>query len=506
MSADDELAPLYRAALAEHMAGAGESALLQAYTLGRTALAEGLGVVDLVLLHHAALSDVLSARPADTHGELALATGFLAECLAPFEMMQRGYQETNARLSASNANLMAANAATAAANEALKAEVAERERAEAALVHAQKLQAVGLLAGGVAHHFNNLLTVVLGNLHLARRRAKTGEDIERYLLAAADGAERGAQVVKQLLTFSRQQVLKTQIVDVSHWMAAASPLLVSALRGDIAVDIEVEPAVWPIRIDPAQLELALLNLAVNARDAMPDGGVLRISASNRHMEDDRLGLHGDYVMIAVSDTGEGVDPDIAPRVFEPFFTTKPLGPGAGLGLSQVHGFIHQSGGAIDLESLVEQGATFRVYLPAEPQAAPTDAEPAAVRRRHVDAAGRVLIVDDDVDVADLVGQLLQGCGYAVTHAHRAKAALDLLIAGEPVDLVFSDILMPGGMNGVQLAEEVRRRFPKVPVLLATGYSEVMSEATAKGLPVITKPYDSDDLCERVSQLMGAGRR
>lgn len=502
MSRDaDDLAPLYAAALADHLAGQSESALHQAYALGRTALDGGLGVIDLVLLHHSALVEVLRKRQnRGLRNLLAPAADFLAESLSPFEMMLRGYREANARLSASNADLTAVNAALAAAHETLKVEIAERERAEAALVHAQKLQAIGQLAGGVAHHFNNLLTVVLGNLQLARHRLADGQDIERFLAAATTGAQRGAEVVKQLLTFSRQQTLKTQILDVAAWMESAKPLLTSTLRGDIVVQVEPPPALPPIRIDPALLELALLNLAVNARDAMPSGGTLRLSAAQQRLDDERLGLYGDYVMISVADTGQGIDPAILPRVFEPFFTTKELGPGAGLGLAQVHGFVHQSGGAIDLESAPEQGTTVRLYLPATSDVV-SEASPEPAARPRTDASGRVLVVDDDVEVADLAGQLLQGCGYTVRLVHRAKEALEALAAGEPIDLVFSDIIMPGGMTGVELAEEVRRRFPKLPVLLATGYSDAVPEATAKGLPIIAKPYSAEALCERVGELM-----
>jgi signal transduction histidine kinase/CheY-like chemotaxis protein len=498
-----DLAAPYAAALREHLEGATEHALHQAYELGRAALASGLGVVELVLMHHGALSELLRARPDGDHaGLMGPAADFLSECLSPFEMMLRGYREANAQLSASNAELLQANMAAAAAQEALKAEIAERERAEAALVHAQKLQAVGLLAGGVAHHFNNLLTVVLGNLRLARRRLKDGEDIERFLVSAVSGAERGAEVVKQLLTFSRQQVLETRVLDLEPWMAAVHPLLASALRGDISLEVEVVRPIWPVRTDPAQLELALLNLAVNARDAMPSGGTLRVSATGQQVVDARLGLKGDYVVISVADTGEGVAPDLVSRVFEPFFTTKALGPGAGLGLSQVHGFVNQLGGAIDLESVLGRGTTVRLYLPAAFEAVTgVDDDASATPRQAANGSGRVLVVDDDVEVADLTGQLLAGCGYAVKLVHRAKAALDLLQTGEPIDLLFSDIMMPGGMNGVQLAEEVRRRYPQLPILLATGYSEAMPEATAKGLPIIVKPYDFNLLCDRVGELL-----
>jgi len=499
----DDLTSFYVAALRDHLEGKSESTLHQAYELGRTALASGLGVVDLTLLHHSAIYNFVQAHPGSDLRSLDPAAAFLAECLSPFEMMLRGYQETNTQLRTANANLTNANAAVAAANEALKAEAAERERIEAALVHAQKLQAVGLLAGGVAHHFNNLLAVVLGNLDLARRRLKNGEDIERFLVSATSGAERGAEVVKRLLTFSRQQVLETRIVDTAAWLNSASPLIGSVLRGNIAVEVDVTSPVWSIRIDPAQLELALLNLAMNARDAMPMGGILRLSAANQTLDDKRLGLHGDYVVISVADTGEGVDPQHVSRVFEPFFTTKELGPGAGLGLSQVHGFIHQSGGTIDLESVIGQGTTFHIYLPAtfEPVTAVSDASMAHEHQPPL-SSKRVLVVDDDIEVAHLASELLEGCGYAVKLVHRAMAALDLLNTGEPIDLVFSDIIMPG-MNGLQLAEEVRRRFPKLPILLATGYNEVAPDAAVEGLPIIPKPFSANALCRQVGELIRA---
>jgi signal transduction histidine kinase len=397
----------------------------------------------------------------------------------------------------------ARTAELAIANAQLQEQIEIQRKTEAALHHAQKMEAIGQLTGGVAHHFNNLLTVVLGNLQLARRRAAGGEDVERFLASAITGAQRGADLVKQLLTFSRQQVLETRVVDVADWMGASSRLLASALRGDIAVEVEVASPAWPIRVDPAQLDLALLNLAVNARDAMPGGGVLHISAANRRVDDERLGLRGDYVVIEVADTGEGVDPEIVPRLFEPFFTTKALGPGAGLGLSQVQGFIHQSGGAVDLASVVGQGTTVCLYLPAAMEAV-TEPSGEPMARQPLKASGRVLVVDDDLEVADLTGQLLEGCGYTVKLVHRAKVALDLLDTGEPVDLLFSDIIMPGGMNGVELAEAVRRRFPGLPILLATGYSEAGPLATAQGLPIIAKPYDADSLCARVSEVMLSG--
>ena len=499
------LANQYASALADHLDRTGEEALHQAYELGRTALGEGLGVLDLVLLHHDAMARLMSVRaPSGDRTWLAAAAGFLAECLSPFEMTLRGYQETNVLLSEANADLTQSNAAVAVAQAALDAQTAERRRAETALLHAQRLQAVGLLAGGVAHHFNNLLTVVLGNLELARSGLKQNKDVDRFLLSARHGAQRGAGVVKQLLTFSRQQVLEAEVVDTAGWLAEVAKLLAASLRGDIMVETDVPAPVWPIRIDAVQLELALLNLGVNARDAMPGGGLLRISCANRRIDDGRLSLRGDFVVIEVTDTGEGVDPAILPRVFDPFFTTKALGPGAGLGLSHVHGFINQSGGAVEMVSVIGEGTTVRLYLPAavgEVAALAGLSQVASVSDGH----GRVLVVDDDVEVADMAGQLLEASGYSVKLAYRAGAALELLKDGEAVDLVFSDVIMPGGMSGVQLAEEVGRSFPKLPVLLATGYSDAIAEANLKGLNIIMKPYATGELRERIDALLNAGQ-
>jgi signal transduction histidine kinase/CheY-like chemotaxis protein len=492
-------AQLYASALEAHLRQSGEPALHQAYELGRQAMSEGLGVLDLAQLHHDALVGLSLDRAVDDEeGDwLPLAAEFLAECLSPFEMMLRGYQEANGRLNVANAELLRAHAQ-------LQAEMEERRKAEEALVHAKKLQAVGLLAGGVAHHFNNLLTVILGNLELVRRRMPPDEGLDRLLTSARRGAERGAEVTRQLLSFSRQQMLQPQRLDPAVWLEDIRALLASTLRGDIMVETAVTPGVAAIQADPSQLELAILNLAVNARDAMPGGGTLRISAANRRIGDGALGLAGDYVVIEVADTGEGVAPDVLPRVFEPFFSTKDAGPGAGLGLSQVHGFIHQSGGAVEMQNRPEGGAVVRLYLPAAQGADATEAQ-AAPDAGHEDAAGRVLVVEDDPDLAHLAHDLVESFGYSVTMAHRAQAALDLIQSGEHVDLLFSDVVMPGGMNGVQLAEEVRRRYPRLPVLLTSGYSDAVDNMDAKGLPFIAKPYRGEELRARIDQLLRGER-
>lgn len=489
----------YADALARQLSNAGETALHNAYELGREALNTGLSVIDLVQLHHDALRRILTDTTVpDADAFLKPGAEFLAECVSPFEMTLLGYREANLRLTILNQELEEANQAILLANARLTAEIAERERAEEALRQTQKLQAIGRLAGGVAHHFNNLLTVILGNLDLAKAFARQNQIVTERLAIAARAAERGAAVTRHLLTFSRQQILKPEILEPSTRLTEMVLLLGGALGGDIEIETNIPAGLWPIDIDQGELELTLLNLAINARDAMPDGGVLKISAENRFVRDDRLGLEGDYLKIEVEDNGSGISPGILPRIFDPFFTTKGIDRGTGLGLSQAYGFAHQSNGAIDVESVIGRGTIFRLYLPATHMTVTTRAsEPA---HRHPDS-GTVLIVEDEVDVADVAAAMLQECGFAVRVAYRSQLALELLGRGEHFDLVFSDILMRDGMNGIDLAREVERRFPQMKVLLTTGYSEALSDAATRGLQIISKPYRPEELCERVCTIL-----
>lgn len=503
MTAPPDLAGLYAAALREHVLRSSEPALHQAYELGRRALADGVGVLDLSLLHHDVLAQLLrdGQLAGDAEG-LELASAFLAECLSPFEMTLRGYRETNARLGAANAELVRVNATLEAAHEQLSAEIEERRKAEEALAHAQKLQAIGLLAGGVAHHFNNMLTVVIGNLELARQRLGGDARVDRLLAAARRGADRAAEVTRQLLSFSRQQILKPRRIDPAAWLADVRSLLSGALRGDIAIDTVAEIDAPVFEADPAQLDLALLNLAVNAQDAMPHGGTLTLRVARRVVDDGRLGLSGACAVVEVQDSGVGIAPDLLPKVFDPFFSTKDAGPGAGLGLSQVHGFAHQSGGAVEIESTPGQGTLVRLYLPAADQPSEAAAPEAAQEAKPaVAGAGRILVVEDDVDVASLACSLIESLGYSVRLAGGARTALDLIQGGEPVDLVFSDVMMPGGMDGVQLADAVRQRFPKLPVLLTSGYNDALDRLQQEGLTFIAKPYRREDLYSRLAQLL-----
>jgi len=404
-------------------------------------------------------------------------------------MALRGVRDSNAELATLNAELQEANTR-------LTAETAGRARVEETLRQAQKLQAVGRLAGGVAHHFNNLLTVILGNLDIVQRRDLGPELRDKRIAAATEAAERGARVTRQLLTFSGRQHLRPNRFEPDTRLPDLAALIAGSLGAEVSVEFEFPPGLWPVKVDSAELELALFNLCFNARDAMHGGGRLRVAAVNRETRDERIGIDGSYLTIEVSDTGEGVPPDLLSKVFDPFFTTKAVGVGTGLGLSQVHGFAHQAGGAVDIESEVGRGTTVRLYLPAM-----VHAEIGAEEPGRRESLGTVLIVEDDVDVAEVAATILANSGYEVRLVHRAQAGLDLLRRGEKIDILFSDIVMPDGMTGLDLAAQVTREHPAMPVLLATGYSDALSDAEGQGFPIIGKPYRSTELCNRISALL-----
>lgn len=369
------------------------------------------------------------------------------------------------------------------ANASLQIEMETREKAEEALLQSRKLEAIGQLTGGVAHDFNNLLMVISGGLRLldrnpdAERRAKLMEGMRHAV-------DRGAGLTRQLLAFARRQTLKLESVDLHRQMAGMRELLERSLRADILIDLSVPEELWPVRTDPAQLELAVLNLAVNARDAMPNGGVLTITAENAPSP------QGDCVRLMVRDTGTGIPPENLARVLEPFFTTKEKGRGSGLGLSQVYGFATQSGGAMTIESEVGQGAQINLFLPRAEHAADTARPAAAPPMESAAASGDVLVVEDDDGVAELVCEMLNTLGYRPLRVATAAAALTAL-EREKADLVFSDVIMPGGMNGVELATEIRKRRPELPILLTTGYGA--GADVAIDFPILRKPYEIEDL-------------
>jgi PAS domain S-box-containing protein len=379
-------------------------------------------------------------------------------------------------------------------------DVTERRRLEERLRETQNLEAIGRLAGGIAHTFNNLFQVMFGNLHLAERR--TDDDGARASLAkVVHAAERGALVTRQLLAFAREQTLNPQWVQPSESLRAFVSFVTQSLPGNVLVRTDIPSRLWPLQIDLSELQLALVNLALNARDAMPKGGALEITAVNETLRDPRLGLDGEYLVIKVADTGAGIPPEVLSRVFDPFFTTKDPAVNRGLGLSQVHGFAYQSGGAVAVRSERGEGTTVTLYLPSSQNMRLAAASGASAHYERAHKTATVLLVEDDLDVAEVTAALLQECGFDVKLTYRTSEALNVLLQGDRVDLVLSDIMMPGGMSGMQLAEEVRTLLPQLPVLLATGFSDAAADAASRGLPIITKPYTMEELCATVMGLI-----
>jgi PAS domain S-box-containing protein len=372
----------------------------------------------------------------------------------------------------------------------------ELEEARAALFQAQKLQALGELTGGIAHDFNNLMTVIRGSADLLRRSDLAEEKKGRYLDAIVETADRAATLTGQLLAFSRRQRLKPEVIDLNLRLDAFGEMLERTLGGQVDVTLDLAPGLWTTEADPTQLETALLNAAINARDAMPDGGTLAIRTCNVHEKD------GDFVVVELSDTGTGMPEEVLSRAYEPFFTTKPVGKGTGLGLSQIHGFAAQSGGRTELSSKAGEGTTLRLFLPrAVGEAAPPASAPPAARRGD----GRtVLLVEDNDHVRAFAEQLLADLGYDVLCAASAQQALDVL-EGRQVDIVFSDIVMPE-MSGLDLARHLAERRPDLPVVLATGYSEETVRGDAAAFEVLSKPYGADTLGEALARALAGEAR
>ncbi len=386
-----------------------------------------------------------------------------------------------------------------AANRQLADQIAERERIESALRQAQRLEAVGQLTSGVAHDFNNLLMVVLGNV---RQLQKTlGEDpvAARRLQTIAMAAERGAQLTAQMLAFSRRQRLEPRAVDLNETVSGMHDLLHSTLGGSVQITTRLQPDLWAAMIDPTQIELVILNLAINARDAMAVGGALSVETANV-----TLGAPvrpeepapGDYVMVSVSDNGSGMTPEVLAKVFEPFFTTKEVGKGSGLGLSQVFGLAKQSGGGVRIDSEPGVGTSVRVFLPraaGKPQADADDAldaDDAQPKNRNV------LLVDDDSAVREVTAGILADLGYGVVQAASGGAALDLLDHQSQIDLLLLDFAMPG-MNGAELAREAHARRPDLPILFVTGYADTEILETGAGDGIVRKPFVERELAAKL---------
>ena len=381
---------------------------------------------------------------------------------------------------------------------ALSAEMHQRQEVEAALRQAQKMQAVGQLAGGVAHDFNNLLTAVSGNLELLEKHM-TQDSARRLLRSAMRAVDRGAQLTHRLLAFSRKQHMQPRPIDINRLVAGLGDLVGRTLGGTIQVRMALAAGLWPALVDPTQIELALLNLAINARDAMPDVGVLTITTRNAPVAvaaDDLA--PGDYVVLEVADTGTGMTEEVLARAFEPFFTTKDVGKGTGLGLSQVYGVVNQLGGTVRLHSRIGQGTTVSLYLPRSlvEAAEETESRTAATRQREA----VVMVVDDDADVRELAVESLSELGYRVVEAASGTAALALFDGGQAVDLLIADFAMPG-MNGRVFANEAKLRRPGLRVLYVTGYAEASALALEPGEILLQKPFRLVELAKLVGDML-----
>lgn len=391
--------------------------------------------------------------------------------------------------------------------ERVEAALAERDEAEAALQRAQKLEAVGRLTGGVAHDFNNLLTVVIGALDLMQRRPDDAVRRERMIEAALGAARRGERLTQQLLAFSRRQALKPEPVAVDAVLLESEPLLrrVVGETASLCLDLRASGAI--ANVDPSQFEAAIMNLVVNARDATPPGGSIRVETSAVRLAARQVEPlePGDYICVAVQDTGAGMDEATIARAFEPFFTTKAAGHGTGLGLSQVYGFAHQSGGAVTLRSAPGDGSRVCIYLPREPLDVGTRPEVETAPSPTSGPALRVLLVEDDAQVAELAEAMLRELGHEVTLCEHAAAAMETLRTQQPFDLMLTDLIMPGALSGVELAREAVALRPGLPVILSSGYTgDVLSAAEESAWPLLRKPYGQDQLARMIADVT-AGR-
>jgi signal transduction histidine kinase len=389
----------------------------------------------------------------------------------------------------------------AAANRQLVGQIEERERVEAALRQAQRLEAVGQLTSGVAHDFNNLLTVVLGNVRQLSKR-ETDPVVVRRLAMMEQAAERGANLTAQLLAFSRRQKLEPELVDLNRTVERMRDLLQSTMGAQARIEIVLQPDLWGAMIDPTQIELVILNLAINARDAMEVGGALIVETANVTLGDPRRPEEpppGDYVMVSVTDTGSGMTPEVFAKAFEPFFTTKAVGKGSGLGLSQVFGLAKQSGGGVRIDTRPGEGTSVKVFLPRSDfaQATAIGHRDAPVR---VDGSPVVLLVDDDSAVREITATLLAELGYSVVEAGSGGAAQETLQRRPDIDLMLLDFAMPG-MNGAEVAREAHARRPGLPIIFVTGYADAEALSLADERAIIQKPFDDHDLASKLGAVL-----
>jgi len=379
----------------------------------------------------------------------------------------------------------------------LMTEVAAREKAQEQLLQSQKMESVGKLTGGIAHDFNNLLMAVMGNLEILRKRVPNEVGTRRLIDGAMLGAQRGASLTQRMLAFARQQDLKTTSADIGALVSGMQELLRRSLGPQIALHLHIDPDLPPAKVDAHQVELAVLNLAINARDAMPEGGVIDIRVDQRHL-DGEYGLRpGTYLCIRISDTGSGMDAATLAKAIEPFFSTKPLGKGTGLGLSMAHGLAVQLGGHLELASEIGVGTVAALWLPMATEPA-AQIGPAVSVSKPIRPA-TILVVDDDPLIAMSTVDMLEDLGHIVIEANSGRRALEIIDAGQDIDLMVTDQAMPE-MTGIQLAEIVRSKRPDLPVLLATGYADLPAVKLAN-LPRLAKPYRQEQLQAEIEKLL-----
>ena len=378
-------------------------------------------------------------------------------------------------------------------------DITQRRATEQSSMQAQKMEAIGQLTAGMAHDFNNLLQVINGNLELALLAVNSTGAAAEPIRRAQRAAMKAGKLTQQLLTFARKQRLEPKRVNLNALLVEFSELLVRTLGDRVEMQLDLKPGLPSCKLDPTHFEMALLNVLINARDAMPDGGRVRISTTvvgGGHAQEST----GDQVAVCITDEGEGMPPEVVRRATEPFFTTK--GPGTGLGLAMVHGFVQQSRGRLEIDSTPGQGTTVRMVFPVDgagEPATPGDDESGSAAQES--AKARILVVEDNEDVRELAETMLESAGYAVVSAPSGELALDVLDAGAEIDMVFTDVMMPGGMNGLQLADQVRTRRPGTPILVTTGYMDELPAARGERLDILSKPYRQEDLLARVRAIL-----
>ncbi len=477
-----------------------------------TAIALLLAFVVARLLDRAMQSLTASARAIGRGREVIPPRSGIKEVDDVGDVVTRTARELNELTASLESQVAGRTAELSTANRRLTAEMERRQQSETQLMQMQKIEAIGHLTGGIAHDFNNMLAIVLSSLRLLERRVRRGDfDVQRFVDAAIKGAERAAGLTTRLLAFSRQQPLAPEVTNGNELISTMGEILHRTIPENIRIETVLAGGLWRTFVDRPGLESAIINLAVNARDAMPDGGKLTIETANVDIDEPWAEAHpdvkpGQYVVIAVSDTGAGMSPDIAARVFDPFFTTKPAGQGTGLGLSQVHGFIKQSGGHVAIDSEPGVGTTVRLYLPRHQG----DDSPQTVRESGPAPAWSppgggetVLVVEDEEAVRRMTVEMLGELGHHALEAGNADRALDMLDAHPEIGVLITDVVMPG-MNGRMLANEVLARRPGLPVLFTTGYTRdaiVHHGVLDPDVHVVMKPYSLEVLSAKLHELL-----